>query len=380
MAHVAKVKSSGVGPMVGHYAREAERRGYERDNIDPSRMGDNYAVGAPDADTLAARVRERVSEAVRSHEKASGKALRKDANVLMDWVVTCPQDCPESLRGRFFETVVSFIQRRYGAENVPGGFVHMDEATPHVHVPVVPERDGKLVASKVINRADLKTFHGDLGKAVDEALGMHVSIELSEERQGEKQLSRLDQREYRAAKDELAAAQERAEQEQRRLECLQREIEEVQPAAVTLGESIKALVSGRGDGARERELEDEKSRLAAGIADLERQVGEARGRAVELEAGNSGLRDELVRVRGRYQQLEQRFRVLERGVREVIDRLREVPNVVSEWAQDIARELGKRVYDPVSPERLWDAAHESAAMSVQRRVSRGIERDKGMSL
>ena len=43
-------------------------------------------------------------------------------------------------------------------------------------------------------------------------------------------------------------------QAERRLEGLQQEIEDVQPAAVTLPESVRALVSGRGDGDREREL------------------------------------------------------------------------------------------------------------------------------
>lgn len=353
MAHVVKIKSSGMAPMVGHYNREAERRGFERENIDPSRMPENYAVGAPDTDALAAQVRQRVADAVESHEKVSGKALRKDANVLADWVVTCPQDCPEELRGRFFETVVEFIQGRYGRENVPGGFVHMDEKTPHVHVPVVPERGGKLVASKVIDRADLKSFHGDLGKAVDEALGLHVSIELDEERQGEKQLSHLDQREYKAAKDRLECLRQREGQ-------LRSEIEELQPAAVTFPESVRALVSGRGDGDRERELAAEKAELGAGIGELEQQVAAARGRIGELERGLPALRARCERARERFELVEQR-------VTAVISRLREVPDIVSDWAQEIARKLGKRVYDPNSLDYMARQAREvSRGMSSAR--------------
>lgn len=346
MAHVVKIKSSGMAPMVGHYNREAERRGYERDNIDPSRTVENYAVGAPDTDALAARVRQRVVEAIESHEKASGKALRKDANVLADWVVTCPQDCPEGLRGRFFEAVVSFIRERYGKENVPGGFVHMDEKTPHVHVPVVPERDGKLVASKVINRADLKSFHGDLGKAVDEALGLHVSIELDEERLGEKQLSHLDQKEYRAAKDRLECLRQREGQ-------LRSEIEELQPAAVTLSESVSHIVQTRRDGSRLQVAEAEKAELGKAVGELERQVADAGRRIGELERGMPVLR-------GRYRELEQRFRAVERRVTEVVSRLREVPETVSGWALDIASKLGKRTYDPRSLAYMARQATEAA--------------------
>lgn len=311
MAHVAKVKSSGVSAMVGHYNREAERRGYRRDNIDSSRTPENYVIGAPDGDALAGAVRTRVGSAVGEHERLTGKALRKDANVVMDWVVTLPKDCPEGLQEKFFETVVRFIQERYGAENVPGGFVHLDEATPHVHVPVVPVRDGRLQASKVINRADLKAFHGDLGRAVDAALGVHVSIELDEDRQGEKQLSHLDQEEYRAAKDKIAATEKRLERLQRREGELDDEVGKlrdslqggVEPAAETVSESAGALWKARGDGRREKvlrgEIEDLRSRLSASESE-ERELGaevERLEREVpELERGVGVLEGRLAGV------------------------------------------------------------------------------------
>lgn len=44
----------------------------------------------------------------------------------------------------------------------------------------------------------------------------------------------------------------------------------------------------------------------------------------------------------------------------VIQRLREVPNIVSAWALDIADKLGKRTYDPNSLERMAQQAREVA--------------------
>ena len=35
-------------------------------------------------------------------------------------------------------------------------------------------------------------------------------------------------------------------------------------------------------------------------------------------------------------------------MRDAVERLREVPNTLSEWAQDIARKLGRRIYNPNS--------------------------------
>lgn len=288
MAHVAKVKASGVAPMVGHYAREAEARGYERDNIDGSRTHLNYEIAGSGSEPLAARVRDRVRDAMAAHERAAGKAVRKDANVMFDWVVTLPKDCPPDRAGEFFGATVEFIRDRYGAENVPGGFVHMDEATPHVHVPVVPVRDGKLQASKVVNRADLKTFHKALGAAVDAALGFHVSIELDESQKGAKQLSALSQDEYKAAKDELAAAKAQAA----------RESEVARAAEAARLDAIAARDAAR---RASEEAEAERDRVRAEVAEAERRLEsvqaselaeEAEGRALERAAG---LLEEKVR-------------------------------------------------------------------------------------
>lgn len=323
MAHVAKIKAPAVFPMLDHYERTAElERGYRRENIDPERMRLNYNLRPSD-------VRREVRTAVAQHEQAAGKALRKDANVLMDWVVTLPKDCPADRARDFFESVTSFIEGRYGKGNVVGAYVHMDEATPHIHVPVLPVRDGKLQASKVVNRADLKSFHGDLAKHVDRDLGFHVSVELDEKQQGEKQLSALSQSEYVAAKE--------------RLECLRREVaeKELEPAQETVAESVRTLWTARSDGSREEALAGEVEGIRERISGLERQNLEAGERAGELERAMPALRERCERAR-------ERFEVVEQRVTAAIGRLREVPNIVSEWAQGIARKLGKRIYDPNS--------------------------------
>lgn len=67
-------------------------------------------------------------------------------------------------------------------------------------------------------------------------------------------------------------------------------------------------------------------------------------------------------------------------MRSAVERLSEIPNTLSRWALGIARELGKRVYDPRSIARINQRAVEAANMSVRRDVSRGIRRDGGMSL
>ena len=62
----------------------------------------------------------------------------------------------------------------------------------------------------------------------------------------------------------------------------------------------------------------------------------------------------------------------------VISRLREVPDIVSDWAQEIARKLGKRVYDPNSLDYMARQAREvSRGMSSAREWHPQQRRDWG---
>jgi len=54
---------------------------------------------------------------------------------------------------RFFEESLSFLQERYGKENILYGIVHKDEKTPHMHVGMVPiTDDGKLAAKQFFGK------------------------------------------------------------------------------------------------------------------------------------------------------------------------------------------------------------------------------------
>lgn len=343
MAHVMKIKQGAVAPLVAHYERTPElERGFVRGNIDPSRTALNYNL-------LPHDVRGEVAGGIEQHERTAGKAIRKDANVLFDWVVTMPKDCPPERGREFFEAVAAFMRERYGEGNVLGCYVHMDEATPHAHVPVVPMIGGKMQASKLVNRADLKTFHADLGRAVDSALGMHVSIELDERDAGEKQLSHLSQTEYVAAKS--------------RLESLRQEVEEMEAATPSLSEGVRTLWKARSDGSREEELGSAIEGLRGRISDLSSQIADCNGRAEGIERG-------LPALRARYRELAERFNDARAAVVKALDGLREVPNIVSEWAQELARKMGKPLFDPNSVDYMMQEMQEAT------RVAKALDRDR----
>src|SRR5699024_12262331 len=56
---------------------------------------------------------------------------------------------------RFFEESYKLFSERYGKQNIAYATVHNDEQTPHMHLGVVPMRDGKLQGKNVSNRQEL---------------------------------------------------------------------------------------------------------------------------------------------------------------------------------------------------------------------------------
>lgn len=353
MAHLAHYKRSGAAPMLAHYERRPElERGFTRENIDASRTAENYAIGADSPQALAAALRSRVDGAIAAHEADSGKAIRRDANVISDWVVTLPRDCPRQDARRFFEVAVDLCRERYGAENCLGGFVHMDETTPHVHIPVVPVRDGRLRSAKVFTRSDLQRFHKDLGRAEDAALGRHVSVELDPGQRGEKQLSHLGQAEYVAAREEAARATERAaaaedarraaEEAQRaaqdRLECLQAAERDAESLAQEgLGGLRRVAREGGYVGGRERRAGEKNRELRARVEALEGEGRELGERVAALEEEAQGAGDGLGALEGERHELGGRVRGL--GARK--ERLGREVEQLEERVQGLERRAGQ---------------------------------------
>src|SRR5699024_12292044 len=56
---------------------------------------------------------------------------------------------------RVIEESYKLFSERYGKQNIAYATVHNDEQTPHMHLCVVPMRDGKLQGKNVFSRQDL---------------------------------------------------------------------------------------------------------------------------------------------------------------------------------------------------------------------------------
>lgn len=196
MAHIAKYKVASCGHMLAHYRRDASSLG--RENIDPTRTKDNYTLGLDDRDGKVralngiepnwATVEGRI-EGVNEAAKAAGKrAVRKDAVVMADVVVTLPENVRKGDEGKFFGYTYWFLLQKLGKENMMGGFVHRDEVRKdgspvrdHMHVPFTPILDGRFNYKKMCPRSFYQSMHKELGDYLEKRLGYRPEVELAEE-------------------------------------------------------------------------------------------------------------------------------------------------------------------------------------------------------
>lgn len=412
--HLATYSKGDAGKMLAHYDRSIG----ERDHID--RDGVVYNL-APEFDGgVQARFR----------TLCAGIEIGAKTKPLADWVITKPEGYHGDTRD-FFKSVYDFMAEMVGEERIVCAYVHMDEpgAEPHMHfafVPVVetavmtndksqPLRwtkkdekknpahkagevkkdskgtvrykrvpllgeDGKPVtrrtatASKLFTKADMAEIHPAIEKHLCKALGVErVGMLLDEkdrEQKAKKTLSKLDHEEYVAVTREIERAGREVAELSERSECLRQEVEKLEPLAVSFVESAGAVISHLGDGSKERGLAEEESSLGSRVGELEQQVRAARSRAGELERGNQRLGDRLRDVRGRHSSLRERFEGLERRLEGVMAGMRSIPDTLSEWAQDMARRLGKRVCSPNSLSAMREQV-ESASKQLDTGVSHG---------
>lgn len=291
MAHIAKYKAASCGHMLAHYRRDASSLG--RENIDPARVGMDYTLALDSADGLVkpmegvepnwATVEGRI-ERVNERAKAEGKrAVRKDAVVMADVVVTLPENVREGDEGAFFGWTYCFLADRLGSDNMLGGFVHRDEVRTdgspvrdHMHAAFTPILDGRFNFKKMCPRTFYQSLHKDLGDYLEQHLGYRPEIELEDGKRAQKALSRVDKRDIDAARAEILAP-------------VERKAGEIVADATERAE--RASAARKRDEARARTARKD-------LADIAGQVDEKRSQAAEIDRQIAEKMSEIDRLDG----------------------------------------------------------------------------------
>ena len=143
---IEKRKLSSVGRIGQHHERlKAEYK--SNPDIDLERSCLNYHIVKPAGATYRDAILTRIGEV--------GAKRRKDSVVLQDCFIGGTPDwlkekSAEEQRA-FFNHAFQFFERNFGKENIISAVVHMDEATPHMHLCFVPiTREGRLSSKDII--------------------------------------------------------------------------------------------------------------------------------------------------------------------------------------------------------------------------------------
>jgi hypothetical protein len=145
-----------------------QRQGTSKSNpdIDYSKTEQNYDLLNDDNLKYESEIKEKISERVKRKPRANSV-------VLSEFLVTASPEYMNSLSAEeqktYFEKSLEFIQERYGQKNTLYAVIHHDEATPHMHVGVIPiTEDNRLSAKDIFNKQELRELQEEFPKHLQE--------------------------------------------------------------------------------------------------------------------------------------------------------------------------------------------------------------------
>lgn len=124
---------------------ERRNKNYSNKDIDISRSSENFHLKKIEAATYQQEF-ERILQKydLKGNLRLSGE---KQSNVMCEFVITSDKEFFKRLgkerTRRFFEDAYNFVTAKVGENFVVSAVVHMDEATPHMHVTYIPVINGK---------------------------------------------------------------------------------------------------------------------------------------------------------------------------------------------------------------------------------------------
>ena len=173
VCRVEKIKgAAAVAGLQLHNNRERQHSNTNPD-IDRSRSKFNYSLIEQSSHNYNKLIDERLQQGYKGK-----KAIRKDAVKMCEMLFTSDGDffscLSEQEQRQFFIDCFEFASQRYGRENIIAATVHLDEATPHLHLDFVPlTPDGRLSAKEILgNRPQLQQLQDDFFSAVSSKYGL----------------------------------------------------------------------------------------------------------------------------------------------------------------------------------------------------------------
>lgn len=384
MAHIAKYKATAVGKLCAHYNRwdGIDNPAVHRENIDKERTHLNYTLGVYQEDGKRyigavggtaswATVKQRI-DSVNEAAKAAGKrATRSDAVVMADMVVTLPKNVARKDAYKFFCASYQYIGDRVGRQNLMGGYVHMDETTPHMHVPFTPILDGRFNYKKMCDRRFYQTFHKGLGDHLEKKMGYRPEVELSEDKKAKRALSQVRMEDLDAARAAITApAEQRVAEAYEELDAVRDELYKEKELVRKEKAEYDAIFNKNLDAQHELVVERERLEcLRQANDELEQRVGELESIAADARGYRSQSRGEKIALISRIADAADRCAAaIDRGI-ENVRRLMSMARKVTKGDLGAGKPANRieRKFDLFSNKER--AAEPSRASQDRRRVS-----------
>lgn len=152
VVHMQKFKNHDLKGIQFHNQRERESKSNPDINKEKSHL--NYDLHNQESINYNKKVDEIIKNNVITNRK-----IRKDAVRMCNFIVTSDKGFFENLskkeQDQFFKKSYEFFKDRYGEDKIVSAMVHLDEATPHMHLALVPVIENKLSAKRLFDRKEL---------------------------------------------------------------------------------------------------------------------------------------------------------------------------------------------------------------------------------
>lgn len=163
---------------------------------------------------------------------------RKDAVLMASFVIGSDGEFFKGLSREqqedFFAECTRYFADKYGEDNIISAVVHNDETTPHLHLNLMPIKDGRLCCKDLFNRTELTKLQTDFYEAVGKCWGLERGREGSTKKH-------LSTAEYKAQKIIKNAIDQASETQQEADDKLEQTNQAVKKAEEHFDETIEQI-------------------------------------------------------------------------------------------------------------------------------------------
>ncbi|WP_253955338.1 MobV family relaxase, partial [Lactiplantibacillus plantarum] len=219
VANMQKLKADNLVGLGNHDQRRT--RHHKNTDIDVDRSDLNYDLVAGRTNHFKTDI-----EAYINEHKTSQRAVRKDAVLVNEWIISSDSNFFADLTAadtrKYFETARNYFAEKFGEENIRYAIVHLDESTPHMHMGIVPfDDEHKLSAKRVFNRTALRDVQDQLPAYLQQhGFNIQRGVQESERKS-------LTVPEYKAMREDLKKATLKKREIQAELEDARRRLAEL---------------------------------------------------------------------------------------------------------------------------------------------------------